>query len=330
MLQAERHSFNDYGNALETYFERGWTDGLPIVPPTPEKVGGFLDYVGLAPNEVLGEVPTREVTILAEHAAINAVMAGCKTEYMPVVIAAVRAICEEKANFHSTTGTLGGAAHAIIVNGPIRDELEINSKAACFGPGWRANATIGRALRLVIRNVGRSIPGFLDRATFSQGARYSFCFGENEEDSPWLPLHVERGLPAGSDAITLQSVMHMSPAWENSKNTPEAILDSIARATRIRGVAGDRFLQNRADIVVVVGMEHMRIFAGAGWSKADMRSYVFPKLTAPRVKGEGQVKLSDQAGINFVAAGGPGVPESWILHPHLAWAVTKPIEPPRS
>src|SRR5262249_45685433 len=191
MATAAVYEFADYDAAQEAFFERGWTDGLPIVPPTPDKVQRFLEYNGLHPDDVLGSVPTREVTVYAEGVAANAVMAGCKVEYFPVVVAATRALLEEKANFHSTTGTLGGAAHVVIVNGSIRAALEIECGQGCFGPGFRANATIGRAVRLVIRNVGYSIPGLLDRGTFSTPLRYSFCFGENEEDSPWVPLHVE-------------------------------------------------------------------------------------------------------------------------------------------
>ena len=183
-LEAERHAFSDYDALLESYYERGWTDGMPVVPPTPEKVEEFLGVAGLAPNDVLGRVPTREVTCTAEQAAINAVMAGCRPDYFPAVVAAVRAHLEEKGNCHSTTGTLSGASQCLIINGPIRGEIGVASQAGCFGPGFRANATIGRALRLVIRNVCRAIPGFLDRASFSTPARYSFCFGEDEEESP--------------------------------------------------------------------------------------------------------------------------------------------------
>ena len=166
-LQAPRHGYRDYAELLDDYYERGWTDGLPVVPPTPERVEEFLGAADLEPDVVLGAVPTREVVVTAEHAAINAVMAGCRADYMPVVAAAVRAHLHEKGNCHSTTGTLSGAAQAVIVNGPARTRLDINCTAGCFGPGWRANATIGRALRLVIRNVCRSIPNFLDRASFS-------------------------------------------------------------------------------------------------------------------------------------------------------------------
>ena len=327
MLRAPQHNFQDNDEALESYFERGWTDGLPIVPPTPEKVQRFLDCAALPADQVLGAVPTREVTVTAEHVAINAVMAGCKVEYMPVVLAAVRAILEEKANFHSTTGTLAGAAHAVIVNGPIRNELNINCKAACFGPGWRANATIGRALRLVIRNVGRGIPGFLDRATFSTPARYSLCFGENEEDSPWAPWHVERGFPQGSNAVTVQSTLTRTSASDVSKR-PDGILDAIARVVRRQGVTGDRWIGENANLVVVVGMEHMRIFSEAGWTKKQMREYLIPKITKPEDQYDRPVRIGKPEGILIVAAGGQGTATSWMLHPHLAWAITKPIEPP--
>ena len=328
MGQAEQYSFESYDVAQEAYFERGWTDGLPVVPPTPEKVERFLDYAGLGRGDVLGSVPTREVTVTAEQAAINGVMAGCKAEYFPVIVAALRALTEEKGNFHSTTGTLTGAAQTVIVNGPIRTEIDINCKAGCFGPGWRANATIGRALRLVVRNVGRSIPGFLDRATFSTPARYSFCFGENEEDSPWVPLQVERGFTPDTSTVTVASCKHVSSAGEVAKKTPEATLDSIVTSIRRGGVSGDRWLGQKTNVVVVVGMEHMRVLSAGGWSKKDMRDYAYPRLMEPQRNGEARVNLGEAEGLLFVAAGGPGMPESWIIHPHLSWAITKPIETP--
>ena len=198
-----------------------------MVPPTPELVAEFLAAAELDPDVVIGAVPTREVTVTAEHVAINAVMAGCRREYMPVVIAAVRAHLNEKGNCHSTTGTLSGAAQVVIVNGPARTRLDVNCTAGCFGPGWRANATIGRALRLVIRNVCRSIPNFLDRGSFSTPARYSFCFGEDEEGSPWIPMSVERGVPEGTSAVTVASVMTMASALDLASRTPEGILDTI-------------------------------------------------------------------------------------------------------
>ena len=235
-LHAPAHEYRDYAELLEDYYARGWTDGLPVVPPTPEAVAQFLEVAELAPDVVLGAVPTREVVVTAEHAAINAVMAGCRPEYMPVVVAAVRAHLNEKGNCHSVTGTLSGAAQAVVINGPARLHLDVNCKAGCFGPGWRANATIGRALRLLVRNVCRAIPNFLDRATYSTPARYSFCFGEDEEgSSPWVPMSVERGVPEGTSAVTVHSVMTMSSALDLSSRTPEGVLDSVVAHIRARG-----------------------------------------------------------------------------------------------
>jgi hypothetical protein len=295
------------------------------VPPTPERVEHFLEASGLKADEVLGAVPTREVTVTAEQVAINAVMAGCRADYMPVVVAAVRAHLREKANCHSTTGTLSGAAQTVIINGPIRTDLDVNCTAGCFGPGWRANATIGRALRLVIRNVCRAIPNLLDRASFSTPARYSFCFGEDEEASPWLPLHVERGFAADSSAVTVHSTMVVLPATDFTSRTPEGILDTIVHTVRRQGSAGDRWLGEDTNLVAVMGPEHRRYLVEAGWSKADARAYLWPLLTEAPGSGERPVKLGKPEGLLIVAAGGPGMAETWLLFPHLAWAITEPV-----
>jgi len=322
VLQAAQHSYESFDALLENYYERGWTDGLPIVPPTPDKVERFLAAAGLAGDEVLGSVPTREVVVTAEHAAINAVMAGCRPEYMPVVIAAVRAHLREKGNCHSTTGTLSGAAQAVIVSGPVRSELGIECGNGCFGPGFRANATIGRALRMLIRNVCRAIPGVLDRATFSNTMRYSFCFGEDEEHSHWTPLHVERGLAAADSAVTVASVFYLLPAVDFTSRTPEALCDSYLALLRRQRVAGDRWLGDGNNAVLVVGREHRRYFERAGWSKDDLRSYLWPRC----FEGERNVVgLGRREGLLIVAAGGDGMAESWILFPHLAWAITEMV-----
>jgi hypothetical protein len=320
---AARHSYGSYDELMEDYFERGWTDGLPVVPPTPEKVERFLAAAGLAPEEVLGEVPTREVVVTAEQTAINAVMAGCRPEYMPVVVAAVRAHLSEKGNCHSTTGTLSGAAQAVIVNGPVRRELGIECGSGCFGPGFRANATIGRALRLVVRNVCRAIPGVLDRASFSNAMRYSFCFGEDEEASSWTPLHVERGFAPQDSAVTVASCFYLLPATDFTSRTPEGICDSILKLLRRQGVAGDRWLGEDNNVVLVVGPEHLRYLIAAGWTKADVRSYLWARFFED---GVNVVRLGKPEGLLIAAAGGPGMAETWILFPHLAWAITRKVE----
>lgn len=328
MSAAPQHGYESFDALIEDYFDRGWTDGLPIVPPTPEKVERFLAAAGLRAEDVIGSVPTREVVVTAEHAAINAVMAGCKPEYMPVVVAALRAHLSEKGNSHSTTGTLSGASQAVLVNGPVRSELGIECGNACFGPGFRANATIGRALRLVVRNVCRAIPGVLDRATFSNPMRYSFCFGEDEENSPWVPMHVERGFAPGDSTVTVASVFYLLPATDFTSRSAEAVCDGYVALLRRQRVAGDRWLGEGNNVVLVVGREHRRVFERASWSKDDLRSYMWPRF----FDGEKNiVGLGRKDGILIFAAGGDGMAESWVLFPHLAWAITeKVVVPARS
>jgi hypothetical protein len=325
VLRAPSHEYADADELIEDYFARGWTDGLPVVPPTPAKVERFLAAAGLDSSDVLGYVPTREVTVTAEHAAINAVMAGCQAEYMPVVVAAVRAHLDEMANCHSTTGTLSGAAQAVIVNGPVRTEIGIQCRSACLGPGFRANATIGRALRLVIRNVCRAIPGFLDRASFSMPARYSLCFGEDEEGTPWTPLHVERGFVPDQSTVTVQSCMNVLPSTDMASRTPETVADGYVATLRSKGVGGDAFTGDGTAVVLVIGTEHRRFFDAAGWSKDDLRAYVHPKVVVETGEAPGRRLNIRPDGLLFVAAGGDGMGEAWILFPHLNWAVTKPV-----
>lgn len=325
-MAADAHTYADADELLEDYFERGWTDGLPIVAPTPEKVGRFLEVAGLAPDEVLGAVPTREVTCTAEQAAINAVMAGCKPDYFPAVVAAVRAHLSEKGNCHSTTGTLSGAAQVVIVNGPARLELGVACEAGCFGPGFRANATIGRALRLVIRNVCRAVPGFLDRASFSTPARYAFCFGENEEASDWTPLHVQRGFAAEESTVTVHSMMKFTAATDLTSRDAAGIVDSIVTECRRHGVGGDQWLGEDHSIVVVIGPEHQRFFLEEGWTKEQVQEVLWPRLTAEATgPTDRRVNIGRPEGILVVQAGGAGMGETWILVPHLAHAITQPI-----
>jgi hypothetical protein len=317
-LTSDTHSFDTFDDAVEYYFEVGWTDGLPIVPPTVERVQTMLAAAAVEPDVELGGVPTRNVTVTAENAAVNAVMAGCRPDYFPVVLAAVRAFLRPEANAHSTTATLAGAAHAVIVNGPVRNEIEVESGQACFGPGFRANATIGRALRLVIRNACRTVPGVLDRASFSWPLRYSFCFGENEEASDWTPLHAQLGYNREQSVVTIQSILHFSPVTEFEPE-PTEILQAVVAAARFRGMQRDEWAGDRRSIVLVIGEEHQRRLVDGGWTKESIQHYLWPHLTAEDVsKYDKKLNLAAPANIFVVAAGGPGLAQSWILGPHLS------------
>src|SRR5260370_53631 len=172
-LTAMRHAVQSEDDAIEFCFEQGWSDGLPVVPPTEARVQAMLDASGLAADHQIGFIPERRISITAEKVAINAVLAGCRPEYMPVVVAAVEGICDPQWAFHGPSTTTSGPAVLLIVNGPITRELNINSRESLFGPGWRANMTIGRALRLVMRNVCGTLPGTLDRSTLGNPGKVS-------------------------------------------------------------------------------------------------------------------------------------------------------------
>jgi hypothetical protein len=318
MTVAGQYEYADYADAVEDYFERGFTDGLPIVPPTPEAVAEMLTAGGFGGDEVLGEVPTRDVVVTAKEAAVNAVMAGCRPGYFPVVAAAVRAQLHPKANAHSTTATLAGSAHAVIINGPVRAEIDVCSGQACFGPGFRANATIGRAVRLVIRNVENSVPGGIDRATFSWPLRYTFCFGENEEASSWEPLHVQRGFGRDDSVVTVHSVMDFVQALEFDP-APGVILDCIAATARQRGMFFDEWCGTDRSLVVVLGAEHQRRLVDAGLTKQQVQEKLWPLLAAPSTgRHDLAVTAAAPENVLLVAAGGPGIACSWILLPHLS------------
>jgi hypothetical protein len=316
-LTSRTREYESYSQALEDYYEQGWTDGLPIVPPTAEAVGAMLDAAGLEGPEILGDIPTRNVTVIAEKTAVNAVMAGCLPRYFPVVVGAVRALLQPKANAHSTTATLAGAAHAVIVNGPVRSEVGIEGGQACLGPGFRANATIGRAVRLVIRNVFRAVPGVLDRATFSWPLRYSLCFAEDEEFSNWTPLHVHLGYRSDESVVTVQSVLRMLQATSTAPEGEE-ILARIARTARIDGLARDDFIGDDRGVVVVVGQEHYRRLDDQGWTKESVRDRLWELMAAPAGDDERMVVLAQPANVLVVMAGGPGLAQSMLLIPHLS------------
>ena len=202
-LTSNRLEFDDAVEVVEYYFDQGWTDGLPVVPPTVDRVAEFLDAAGRSASDIVGTEPTKGRVITAEKMAINAVMAGCRPEYFPVVVAAIEAMSEPQFNLHAISVSTMGAAVMTVVSGPIARELSLNSGVNVFGPGNRANATIGRAVRLVMMNVTGAEPGELDKATLGHAGKYTWCIAEAEEASPWEPLHVERGFDHDQSAVSV-------------------------------------------------------------------------------------------------------------------------------
>ena len=183
-LLSRRYTVDDPGQAIELCFEKGWTDGLPVVPPTEARVRAMLDAAGLAPGQQVAFIANRQVAITAEKVAINAVMAGCRPEHMPVVIAAIEGIADPRWGYHGPATSTGGAGVLMIVNGPVARALGFNSGDNLFGPGWRANATVGRAVRLVMRNAIGTLPGKLDRGTLGHPGKYTYVIAENETERP--------------------------------------------------------------------------------------------------------------------------------------------------
>jgi hypothetical protein len=271
--------------AIEACFERGWTDGLPVVPATAARVQEFLAAAGREPDEVLFREATRRRTVTVEKVAVNAVLAGCRAEYMPVVLAALEAMADPAYNLHGAITSTGGSAPLVVVNGPVARALGINAGVNLFGPGWRANATIGRALRLVILNCLGAQPGVLDRSTQGHPGKYTFCVAELEEESPWEPLHVERGFPRDASAVTVFAAEGPHNALTHYGHDAEAILVTLADAMAGLGSfsPGQSFL--------VLAPEHVRILARDGWTKPKLREalYTRARRTLAELKRAGKV-----------------------------------------
>jgi len=201
-IRARKIEIASADDVAEFMFDQGFSDGLPLVPPTPERVMRMLSGTTRSPKEVIAQMPPNMGEATIEKVAINAVMAGCKPEYLPVVIAAIEAICTDEFNIHGVMATTMGASPVLVVNGPIRERIGMNSGLMALGTGNRANATIGRAVRLAVRNIGGSKPGGTDRSTLGSPMKFTMCFAEHEDRSPWSPLHVERGFDAGESVVT--------------------------------------------------------------------------------------------------------------------------------
>ncbi len=263
---------------IEAGFERGWSDGLPVVPPTPVRVLRMLQGTHRRPDEVIGLMPPNLVPITVEKAAINAVLAGCKPDYLPIVLAAISAACADPFNMHGVLATTYHVGPVVIVNGPVARKIGMNSGVNALGQGNRANATIGRALQLAVRNVGGGRPGEIDRAAQGNPGKYTFCFAEREDDTAWTPLAVERGLPAGASAVTLFAGAGVWPIADQKSRRPESLARSFAAS--LRGVCHPK-LALATDAVLVVCPEHSRVFEAAGWSKARLRQELEALLEIP-------------------------------------------------
>ena len=262
---------------FEVFAREGWTDGLPIVPPTAARVAEMLACTDLEASASLGPMAPRWGEATITKIAVNAVMAGCKPEYFPVVVTAVKAILARPFNLYGVQGTTNPASPVLIVNGPIARELDINARGNLFGPGFRANATIGRAIRLVMTTIGGGVPQQADKSTLGNPAKYTCCFAEHEAASPWAPLHVERGFDAATSTVTAFGGAAPANIIEKSKTAVE-MLETIARAMAVSG-SNNMFMSHEA--LLVLGPEHAAIAARQGFDKARVRRALFEQARIP-------------------------------------------------
>ncbi|QFT99840.1 hypothetical protein FIU85_21150 (plasmid) [Roseovarius sp. THAF8] len=257
---------------VEFYFEQGWTDGLPVVPPTREKIDQVIAVLGGSPDFVECKVPPRWGALNREVLAANVVMAGCKPEYAIVVRAALLAMTERPFNLNGVQATTHMASPLVIVNGPIAAELEMNGGANAFGSGNRANATIGRAIRLIMLNVGGGRAPDLDKCTLGNPAKYTYCICENEADSPYAPYHVEQGYKPEDSTVFAIAAEAPHSVSDHHCNDPEGILDTICSA--MSTVASNTAVLN-GHCTVALGLEHAKTISKFGWSRHDIRNYLW-------------------------------------------------------
>ena len=277
-LRARTVTLGAMEDEIEACYARGWSDGLPVVPPTRERVLRMLEGTTREPSAIVAVVPPDMAPCSVEKVAINAVMAGCRPEYLPVVLATVEAACTDELNMHGLLATTYASGPVVIVNGPIARAIGMNSGVNALGQGNRANATIGRALQLVVRNVGGGRPGEVDRATLGNPGKYTFCFAEDEDGSPWEPLSVERGVAARASAVTLFAGEGTRVVVDQLSRTPESLARSFAACLR---TVGHPKLALSFDAFVIVSPEHAEVFREAGWTKARLRDELNALLMLP-------------------------------------------------
>src|SRR5438067_4915033 len=256
---------------VEWYFAQGWTDGLPVVPPTEEKVAAMVAALGGEPDRVECKIPPRYGSLTREVLAINLVMAGCKPDYAPVVRATLLALTQPALNLNGVQATTHMAAPLLVVNGPRAREIGMNGGVNAFGSGNRANATIGRAIRLVLLNVGGGCPGDLDKSTLGHPGKYTYAVAENEAESPWAPYHVEKGFAAEDSTVFVIAAEPPHSVTHHVADDPEGILDSISSA--MSAIAHNNAVSS-GHCTVAIGPEHARTIAGKGWTRHDVRNYL--------------------------------------------------------
>jgi hypothetical protein len=329
-------------DAWADYVERqGWTDGLPLVPPTEAAVARMVEGAR-GDNEPVPAITPRLMTPTIRSLAANAVMAGCKPEYFPVVLAALRGVLVADYNLHGTLATTHSCAPMIMINGPLRKTLNINCGSNCFGQGWRANAAIGRALQLILNNVGGAKPAIMDRSTFGSPAKYTFCFGENEEDSPFAPYHVRQGFAAEDSVATVISSEPNHNLNDHGSTTGIDLLTTFAGG--IASPAANN-ISAKGPFFIVFGPEHAATLARDNWTVEAIQNFLFEKARVPLSEVSAENRYRYETGGNFpengafkvaptpqdihvAVAGGPGKHSAWIPSFGGTAAISIRVKPP--
>ena len=272
----------DFRVANQRLLRMGCTDGLPIVPATSETVDYWMESCEITnPHQVLTVMPPSMQTVTPYAIAVNAIMAGCEPSHLPVLTAAVQAVCEEDFNLLGIQTTTGSATPAVLVNGPIRQDLEINSKGNCLGPGFRANAGIGRALGLVLLNVGGAKPGTVDMATIGQPGKFTFCFAENEEESPWPAFHVTRGYSATEDIVTVFGASGTLEVLDAGASRAEDALTTMAHSALLTGNLGMEGGIGGGEVFFLIPPEVANLLARDGYTRQKAQMFIYENAQIP-------------------------------------------------
>jgi hypothetical protein len=301
VLRSRRIEIAEAEDELEMMFTRGWADGLPVVPPTEQRVLAMLTGTTRAPDEIVATVPPDLADVTVEKVAIAAVMAGCKPEYLPWVITAVEAACTDEFNMHGVLATTMPVAPVVVCSGPGTRAIGMGSGVNALGQGNRANSTIGRALQLVVRNVGGGRPGEVDRATHGNPGKLGFCFAENDAESPFGTLASQLGVEPGTDVVAVFAGEGPHCVVDQLSRTPESLAGSLAAQLK---VLHHHKLVLAFDAILVLGPEHARVFAEAGWDRERVIAELHARLTTPASeleRGAGGIAEGIPAGFGDVA-----------------------------
>ena len=344
LLAARKIEYGEHDDPIEMCFERGWSDGLPVTPPTDARVLRMLKGTQRRPDDIVGKIPPNLADCTVEKVAINAVMAGCLPEHMPVLMAAVEAIQDQQFNLFGVQTTTHPCGLMVLVHGPIAAELGMNAGHGCFGPGNRANATIGRAMRLILQNIGGGIPAEVDKATQGSPAKYTFCFAENEAASPWPPLRLSLGFAASDSCVTVAAAEGPHNINDHGSATGDSILNTVAQTM---ATVGNNNLYVGGDTFVIFGPEHARTVAESGFTRADVQRYLYEhaRVAVDRISPQKLEELSSWGGwagqidgwggriplvrevdsIRVLVAGGAGKHSCWIPTFAVTYSATRRI-----